>query len=213
MKTKIHITGCVVAALFLLTLPARADLVLLATNSGATQGDTGDTLEVGLTNNGPSDVTIGGFSFGISVPSTSGITFTDVTTNTATPYIFAGTSLFGPDITNPGQTLPATDITASDITENPSGIDVASGSTVGLGLVFFSVAANAAPTSVSVNFDDYPVSSLSDENGNNVSIDTFEGSAILVAPSTAAVPEPSAAAALAGLVLAAGTFVRHRRAC
>ena len=58
-------------------------LVMSVQNTSYTAGTSNDTLEVTLTNNGTSPITIGGFSFGISVGTTN-LSFTSGNISTAT---------------------------------------------------------------------------------------------------------------------------------
>jgi hypothetical protein len=98
-------------------------------------------------------VNVSAFSFEITVLNTSGIIFTQSTTGTTTDtYIFAGDSIAdtfsgGVNSGSTGSTLAAGD---SPFT-NPFAT-VAAGATVGVGHVFFNVAANAASGPVTVNF-------------------------------------------------------------
>ncbi len=114
---------------------AHADLIVAAQTVAANAGSSGNTLELTLQNTGPSAVTIGGFSFGVSTSGTD-INFTLADINTAlAPYIFKGNSLFGPNInTSTGHSL-----TASDLDSDPAGATVSAASTVGLGRLFFDV--------------------------------------------------------------------------
>src|SRR5450631_1810049 len=86
-----------VLALLSLAAPARADIILSVQSVAGAPGSSGN-FDVLLTNTGPSIQNIAGFAFELSTADTN-ITFTDVTTSTTTAsYIFAGDSLFGPDI-------------------------------------------------------------------------------------------------------------------
>jgi hypothetical protein len=89
-----------VAIALLGSAPAKADVVIsIQSPLNANAGDTGDSFDVTLTNTGPSAVSIAAFTFEISAANTD-MTFTDANTGTGlAPYIFAGNSLFGPDIT------------------------------------------------------------------------------------------------------------------
>src|SRR5689334_24995520 len=104
------------AAAILAATPATAasvaGVILTVGSTAASPGDVGDTLDILLFNTGPSSVTVNSFNFEITVGSTA-IVFTDATIATlAAPYIFAGHSLFGPDIatSGPGQILDASDL-------------------------------------------------------------------------------------------------------
>src|SRR5262249_41671837 len=96
------------AALLSLTLSAsaRADLIIVAESAVANPGSNNNTMEMVLQNTGPGTVTIGGFSFGVSVAGTD-INFTKADINTATAtYIFNGSSLFGPTISTSPPSYP-----------------------------------------------------------------------------------------------------------
>ena len=176
--------------------PARADIVVNVQSVIALAGSTGNSLEVYLTNTG-APVTIDGFAFGLSVPSTD-INFTSVTTSTSVDaYIFAGNSLFGPEIDSPpasGQSVSASDLWGGA----GDGFTVGSGATVGLGEVFFDVAAGASGGPLSLSFIGAETS-LSDINGASIAIST-ENPATITVP-VSAVPEPWSVTLL-GLVIA-----------
>ena len=189
-----------VAAGLLFPAAARAGAVLSAPAVISHAGDVGDTFDVLLVYTGPT-ISVKGIAFEITTTNTN-ITFTDARTNTATPYIFAGTSDFGPDIvTTTGQTLDASDITSAS-----SGVSIVAGS-YGLGHVTFNVAAQAGsgPFVLTLNVNG---SSLSDQNGGNIPV-TLSNGQITISSST--VPEPSLLvlvfSALCGLVA-----IRHRLA-
>jgi hypothetical protein len=165
-------------------MPARAGgLVISAESVSASAGE----FDVFLTNETSSAVSLNGFSFEVNVSSPL-ITFTDATINTTTyPYIFAGNSLFGPDIltgiSNGGQTLDASDLYAL----TPADVSVGAGASVGLGNVDFSVGANFnSPATVS--FTGFPATSLND-NATNVAIAGFVDGTI--SPAGSIIPEPS----------------------
>jgi hypothetical protein len=197
------------AALFVLTSATwtRADLIVAAQTVAANAGSSNNTLEMALQNTGVASVNIAGFSFGVSTMGTD-ITFTLADVNTVTlPYIFAGHSLFGPNIsTSTGHSL-----TASDLDSNPSGTDVGPASTVGLGRLLFDVAPGAAAGPHTVAITPFPTTSLTDSNGNNVPITTLVDGTIIVTAGPQLVPEPASLTS-AAVALAAGAwlFVRRR---
>jgi hypothetical protein len=203
------------ASFLLFVEAARSDLIITAQSTTVAVNSNGDSFDVTLTNNGASPVTIGGFAFGITT--SAPLAFTDATTGTTATYIFAGNSLFGPDIVIPGSdpgqslTLPGQSLQASDVYAliPASGATVAAGSTVGLGHVLF----NAG--SLPVNFDITFVpdqTSLSDQNGIPVNVDAMVGGTITVTPNVV-VPEPSTlllcSLACAGFVLAGRRKLRR----
>ena len=187
---------------------AHADLIVAAQTVAANAGSSGNTLELTLQNTGPSAVTIGGFSFGVSTSGTD-INFTLADINTAlAPYIFKGNSLFGPNInTSTGHSL-----TASDLDSDPAGATVSAASTVGLGRLFFDVspAASAGPHTVTI--EPFPATSLSDPSGNDVPITATVPGAIIVPAGPQLVPEPATVySAAAALVAGAWFWTRRRR--
>jgi len=186
-------------------LPARAGIIVSVQSVSATRGTSGNTLEVDVQNTGAA-VDIASFSFEISVASSSGVTFTGADTNTSlATYIFAGNSLFEPDIAfNTGTTLDAADAAVSGSTT------LGMGETLGLGRVFFDVAGSAPLGPVTVSLTGYPSTSLTDPNLNNVPIDTLNNGAItILGPSV--IPEPSALISATLGLLGVAWLMRTRR--
>jgi PEP-CTERM motif-containing protein len=186
-------------------LPADASTIITAGSVSAGSPPSADTLDVTLTNTGPSAISVGGFAFEIKVID-SHITFASATTATvAAPYIFDGMSLLGPTIstTAGGQTLDASD----QFAVIGSGTTIGSGATVGPGHVFSNVSAGDSPGPVTVTLSAFPATSLTDFAGANVNIDTLTNGSITI---TAPVPEP-ATLALVLLGLPALAMIRHRR--
>lgn len=197
-----YIPGVLLAGAFLLAAPlsqatSLVNFSLEPVTVGA--GTTGDTFDVIATNNTGGTLNIGGFSFGITTGS-SNLTFAGVDVSTVTdPYIFAGNSAFGPDIsvqppTLPGQTLEAEDLPNSGFTS------FASGTSLGLGLVTFSVSAGTPAGPIAVTFisaDD----SLTAPSGSPIGFGVSNGN-VTVSGATTSTPEP-ATGALAGLALMA----------
>ena len=192
--------------LLLAAVPARAGIVISAESVPASAG----AFDVTLMNTGASDVLIGGFYFEVNV-SSSQVTLTDATINTtANPYIFAGNSLFGPDILvavlNGGQTLDASDVYSG----GGGGVTVAAGASVGLGNVDFTIAGTLA-SDATVTFTAFPVTNLSDATGANVPIDTLTSGTI--SAGTGVVPEPSTLTMATTCLAFCGAtwFVRRQR--
>ena len=186
-------------------IPARAGMIVTAQSVSSSDG----ALDVFLTNTGPSAVNIAAFSFEVNV-SSSQVTFTDATFNTtANPYIFAGNSLFGPEIltsiSNGGQTLDA-----ADATFNALDVSVGSGENVGLGHVLFTTSGTLT-SDATVSFTGFPSTALADAAGTNVPIDTITNGTI--SPVATVVPEPSTLIlATIGLATWGATwFVRRSR--
>jgi hypothetical protein len=81
-----------------------------------------------------------------------------------------------------------TDITASDVFDTPfGGATLGAGETLGLGEVFFDVDPAAAGV-MPVTLDAFPVTSLADENGANLSFTPADGNIAVTATSIAAEP-------------------------
>ena len=188
--------------------PARAGLIVSVESVTANAGSTSDALDITLTNTGPSAVTVGGFSFGVSVATTN-ITFTQANTSTTTaPYIFDGLSLFGPVIsTSTGQSLTASDLFANI----GSGTTLGAGVEVGLGHLLFDVSQTASSGPVTVSLASFPTTSLSDASGNNIPINSLNGGAITIQSVTAIPEPPSLVPAITGISAIALFLWRSRR--
>jgi len=192
------------AVALLICVPARASLIVTVGNVSSSSPASSNALEIDLINTGPAAVTLGGFSFETEVTDAN-IIFTSATTATIAPYVFAGSSLFGPTISTsaPGQTLDAFDLWAGP----GGGASIAAGATVGLGRAFFSVLAGALSGPVTVTLSPFPATSLADASGGNISVSALTNGSITIAGSS--VPEPSSLV-LAVLALAALTSIRKR---
>lgn len=197
-----------VAGLFSLATAVNAEIIIGVQSVTYAAGSTGDTLDVTLTNTGPVDVIVGGFSFGLEV-GTSDLSFTGVSTGTTTAtYIFGADSLFGPDISVqppnlPGQTLEAEDIDAL------LGSTVGSGVTVGLGAITFNL--SAATPSGPIQLSLIPIdNSLSDPNGDLIAFSTSNGTVTVTGGETPT-PEPAASGVVViALLSLLGAFRRLR---
>jgi hypothetical protein len=177
-----------------LPAPTRADSVALSLEglptTSITAGSTGN-FDVVLTNTGSSEITVGGFNFELVVPAASGVIFTDANTSTTGPYIFAGNSLFGPDLTG---TVSTTDLIVSDVVALPgSGTDLGAGDSIDIGNLSFGVSSSAPTETVNIGFGSS--NDVSDNNGNSIPITEASGG-ILSITGTNAVPEPSSVALL-----------------
>jgi hypothetical protein len=195
----------VAAAALLAAQPARADVIVGVQSVPAVAGSTGNKFEVFLTNTG-APITVAGFSFGVT-SSNPGITFTQATTAT-TPHTYIFPSSFFAPVIN---TSSGTSLEAIDLDNNPLGETIGTGQTVGLGEVFFNVAANVASGVYPITLQPYPSTSLSDPSANNIPITTLRNGAISVSGGTAVgVPEP-ATLLLAALGWPAGAWAARRR--
>lgn len=170
-------------AMLLGGMQLHASLILSAGSVNVLAGSTGNTIDISLTNTGPASLVIGGFSLQVSVSGTA-VTFNSVSDATASPYIFAGHSAFGPDIaTNVSGQMAS----ASDLFDVPlSGTTVDAGTTFGLADIIFSVAPQTPPGTYPVTIGVFPSSSISDPGGNNISINSLTTGQITIT----GVPEP-----------------------
>lgn len=155
-------------------------------------------FDVLLSNTGPSALTVGAFTFAISVANAT-VSFTDANTSTElNAYIFAGHSLFAPDLSGPNV---GPSIKVSDVYDTPfAGGMIASGTTVGLAHVLFSVALNTPPGLLTPLFVEGAATSLADASGAAIQITTLTNGSITVTGT----PEPSSLALVglgAGLLL------------
>lgn len=195
------------SAFFLLgSATGRAGVILSGQSVFAASGSSGNSLDINLTNSGPSAITIAAFTFGISTANPN-ISFTDANISTAAPYIFGANSLFGPDLTGPtnGQSL----VTSDNFSIPLSGTTLSAGATMGLGHIIFNLAGTATAGAFPVSFAPFPTSSLSGPAGNGISIDTFSNGQITI--TAAAVPEPSfRLPLLAGIVLVTVATVKRK---
>jgi len=186
--------------------PARAQMIMGITTNSFTPGSSTNSLDVTLTNTGTSPTTIAGFSFEITAASNN-VTFEDVTVNTVSvANIFAGNSLFGPDIklnvSNNGQTISGADNFATPY----GGTTLAAHQTLGLGNVLFTLSPSTPLAPINITFTPYPTSSVSDSNANNISV----GVAAHPQFGPTSVPElPPTALVVTGLLLGVGVSLRR----
>ena len=181
---------------------APAAVIVSVQSVTAAAGSSGNALDVELTNSGRGALVIGAFTFGI-VTANSHISFTDAGTQTTAAYIFGANSSFGPDLTGAtsGQSL-----IASDVFKIPSsGASLSSGSTVGLGRLLFDVSPLAVAGTFPVDLKIFPVTTLSDQVGGAINIDSFLPGEITISGALG-IPEPSSL-----LMLFAGAIVIGRR--
>jgi hypothetical protein len=168
--------------------------LIVSTPSFFAGAGTSGTFDVVLANTGAGAIDIAGFSFGISTTN-AGITFTGATIFTGVPYIFSADSLFGPDIT----ITSGTSLRASDNPFIASSFPVASGATVGLGHVSYSIFNSAAAGPFAITLTP-AATSLADAAGANVPIDSLSNGTLTV---NSSVPEP-VTYGLVGMVLILG---------
>lgn len=187
---------------------AQADIRIIVGSATVGSPSTGNTFEVSITNVGSTaSVPIAGFSFGLSVPGASGITFTDATISTVlNSYLFAGQTSTPPFSLD---SFPNQSFIASDFYAQNGGIVINPGQTFGLGLITFDVASNAA-NQTTVTLAAFPATSLNDDNSpipNDVEFTGFNGTISL-----SAVPEPATWAMIGvGSVTLTGWYYRRRQ--
>ncbi len=187
--------------------PAAADLVVSVSSVPlALPGSTGNLLEVDLTNTGSVAVDVGSFGFAIGTADTR-ITFTSADTSTASPYIFDGHS-FVQDFGVPLNTSSGPSLLASDLSDSLSLTLVDAGATVGLGRVFFDVSGAPGPGGVVPVVIDPNNTSLADDIGDPVPIDTLSNGGITL---LGVVPEPSGVVLLGLGLLGCVALVSSRR--
>jgi len=191
--------------------PMQGAAILSLSSATVTPGSIGNTIELTLTNTGPSSISIGAFNFAVATPVLGGITFSDATVNTTSAsYIFSGSgdsfvidSLGGFSVLLSG--AGTNSVTGNDFRLTPGAATlVGSGVTVGLAQLLFDVDV-ATPYGLQIAAIGITLaeSNLADGNGNTINIDSFVNGDISV------IPEPSSMALLcAGLV---GAVVARRR--
>lgn len=190
---------------FLSAAPASASLIVSIQNGSAAPGSNGNSFEVDVTNTDSVADVINSFAFEVTT-SDSDITFTNTsnaTTNLA--YIFASDTEFAPflSVSSPGQSMDGSD-DASD-----AGFSQASGSTIGLGEVFYNVANGATPGVFTISFSPSSATSFSDINANAFVADSSNTGTITISAATTAAPEPSTLGIL-GLAVTALALVRKK---
>ncbi|MGA3241763.1 MAG: hypothetical protein ABSG03_36340 [Bryobacteraceae bacterium] len=174
-------------ALAAISMPASGEIIFGIDSAFSSPGSAG-TLEVDVQNTGGSSIVIGGFNFEIGAD--SDIDFTGAGFSTTAPYIFAGDS-FDQINSLPLNISAGSSLSAFDISNSGDGDTLGAGQTAGLALVTFDVSPTAALGPVTVSFFTDPSdTSLSDQNGDDIPIDSFVNGTIDV------IPEPSGAAML-----------------
>ncbi len=191
-----------IAACMLISFSGRADVIVSVQSLAIAPGGT-SAFEVSLQNTGAAPVIIGAFTFGLTTTDAD-LSFTDAITATDDPYLFAGNSTFGPDIITslaPAQSLTASDVALSMFNIPATGVTLAPGGIAGLGEVLFAVSPFASSSPAAILLDP-AATSLSDDTGNPINIDSLNPGTIAIG----SVPEPSTLV----LLVAALTFLKIR---
>ena len=195
-----------IAAAAILTGSASASVVFSVApiSTQVHPGDIGDNFEVLLTNNSGADISVAGFSFGVTTTNTD-ITFQSADTSTADQYIFAGDSLDVINVIPLSFSPPGQSLVGRDVTKDGNGATVANRQTVGLGRIFFNVSPAAPLVPFAIDFSTSPGdNSLS---GAGISAISFSfasgGQTVTITPST---PEPATL-----LLVPAGLFLLLRK--
>lgn len=158
----------------------------------------GTDLQVYVENDSPSSITIGGYSFELTITGPPGSAFTGLSGGPGPVYNSPPVL----ESTLPSQTLDATE-------SSSTGFTIAPGLTLGLGLITFNLVAPSTPGGVyAITFTgaNGSANSLSDLSGNPIPIESFIGATIDV------VPEPSSISLLlAGASILASMRPKKRR--
>ncbi len=167
---------------------AKADLILMSLDSTAPVSGTG-SFDVALANiGGTTVINVSAFSVELSLPDSSGVSFTGVNTNTAAsnPYIFG--TLQSPPLTF--NSFPTTNFIVSDSSATPPFfVSLNPGDLYGLEHVTYAVAPGASPGPVTVSILGIgSTTQILDVTGNLISFTPTNGTITVVAT---AVPEPS----------------------
>jgi hypothetical protein len=185
------------AAWAAMAMPASGEVILGINSVFANPGSAG-VIEVDVQNTGAAGIVIGGFNFEIGAD--SDIDFTGAGFSTSAPYIFAGDS-FDQVNSLPLNISTGPSLSAFDISNSGNGDILGAGQTAGLALVTFNVSPTAALGPITVSFFTDPSdTSLSDQNGDDILIDSFVNGTIDV------IPEPSGAALLLAALIGLGAW-------
>jgi hypothetical protein len=175
------------------TTPLQAwDLVISVENltKPASGAGTFEFLLIDTDPSGSPAYNVAGFSFELSVPSSSGIQFTAATTSTlSATYIFDGTATLDPSFELSLGTFPTTDVAGSDSEFTYPSIAVGPGATFAFGLISYSVAPDAPAGDIQISFISAGTS-LSDTYGKPIAF-TPDDSGGVIHIAGSAVPEPS----------------------
>jgi hypothetical protein len=207
-----RLAGVLVVILVMSVGPAvscrAAGLVIQAPNLAVAPGSSGsfDVLLIDTDPSGSPAYNVSGDSLELTLAGSAGVSFMDVTINTAAPYIYtvSATSLPGSDPLNFGISFPSTSFTVSDSDGgSPFFQTVNPGDTFGLATVSYTVSPTFSGTDTISSLG--LGTSLSDINGNPIPFTSMDGS-------ISTIPEPSTLITAATAVLIGlGVVWRRRR--
>jgi hypothetical protein len=169
----------------------RADLVIEAPNLTVAPGSSG-SFDVLITSTGGT-FSVASDTVELSLLGLSGVTFTGVSIDTVTPYIYGALSATTAGSTFTFSTFPGTQFETFDFILSTGATTIGPGDSFGLVNVQYSVAADATPGATGP-LTIGPDTSLADAAGLPVSFTAQNGS---VTVAVTAIPEPSAAILLA----------------
>ena len=175
----------VVAITLATSAPCRAGLVVEAPNVTVAPGSSGE-FDVLITSTGGT-FNVASDTVELSLLGLSGVTFTGVSIDTVTPYIYGALSATTAGSTFTFSTFPGAQFETFDFILSTGATTIGPGDSFGLVNVQYSVAANATP-GASGTLAIGPDTSLSDVNGGNIAFTAQNGS-FTIAP----VPEPTSA--------------------
>jgi hypothetical protein len=169
----------------------RADLVITAPNVPVAPGSSG-SFDVLITSTGGT-FNVASDTVELSLLGLSGVTFTGVSIDTVTPYIYGALSATTAGSTFTFSTFPGTQFETFDFILSTGATTIGPGDSFGLVNVQYSVAADAVVgSSGALTFG--PDTSLADATGMPVAFTAQNGS---ITVSAAVIPEPSSVALLA----------------
>jgi hypothetical protein len=181
----------VVAAALGSGAPCRGDLVISAPNVPVAPGSSG-SFDVLITSTSGT-FNVASDTVELSLLGLSGVTFTGVSIDTVTPYIYGALSATTAGSTFTFSTFPGTQFETFDFILSTGATTIGPGDSFGLVNVQYSVAADAVVgSSGALTFG--PDTSLADATGLPVAFTAQNGS---ITVSAAVIPEPSSAALLA----------------
>jgi hypothetical protein len=197
----------VVAITLATSAPCRAGLVVEAPNVTVAPGSSGE-FDVLITSTGGT-FNVASDTVELSLLGLSGVTFTGVSIDTVTPYIYGALSATTAGSTFTFSTFPGAQFETFDFILSTGATTIGPGATFGLVNVQYSVAADAIPGATgALTFG--PDTGLADASGNNVSFTAQNGSINVF---SAAVPEPSAVVLLTiGCAAVVASSARKRSA-